>query len=130
MTKCSNKFKKPCFGPFSVHFPNFWGKFSSPENLAVTHNFIWVSSTMPKLPKLMIQFQENVWMEGQKEGQTLFYKTLLATAWGPIKSQILNNTKTWKKQHFRQLLKIITKNFMAPSSREDSAASKLQSHYK
>ena len=36
----------------------------------------------------MIQFQENAWtegrMEGWKDGQTLFYRTLPATAGGPI----------------------------------------------
>ena len=36
----------------------------------------------------MIQFQENAWTEGQTEGQkdgkTLFYRTLPATAEGPI----------------------------------------------
>ena len=37
----------------------------------------------------MIQkFQENAWAEGRtegrKDGQTLFYRTLLATAGGPI----------------------------------------------
>ena len=38
----------------------------------------------------MIQFQENAWTDGMTEGQkdvwkdrqTLFYRTLLATAWG------------------------------------------------
>ena len=34
------------------------------------------------------QFQENAWAEGRtegrKDGQTLFYRTLLATAGGPI----------------------------------------------
>ena len=36
----------------------------------------------------MIQLQENAWaerlMEGWKDGQTLFYRTLPATAEGPI----------------------------------------------
>ena len=34
----------------------------------------------------MIQFQESAWTDGrkdlQKDGQTLFYRTLPATAWG------------------------------------------------
>ena len=32
----------------------------------------------------MIQFKENAPTDGQKDGQTLFYRTLLANAWGPI----------------------------------------------
>ena len=32
----------------------------------------------------MIQFKENTQTDGQKDGQTLFYRTLLATAGGPI----------------------------------------------
>ena len=31
----------------------------------------------------MIKFQENAWTEGWKDGQTLFYRTLPATAEGP-----------------------------------------------
>ena len=36
MTKFVNKLKKPFFGPFFVHFPNFWGKKPFPENLALS----------------------------------------------------------------------------------------------
>ena len=43
----------------------------------------------------MIQFQENPWTvgqtEGQKDGQTLFYRTLPATAGSPITITTLNN---------------------------------------
>ena len=35
----------------------------------------------------MIQFQENAWTEGRKDGQTLFHSTLPATAGGPNTSQ-------------------------------------------
>ena len=42
-----------------VHLPEFGKKKNFPRKSgSVTHNFIWVSSTMP-LKKLMIQFQEN-----------------------------------------------------------------------
>ena len=33
----------------------------------------------------MIQFKENVWTDGWKDGQTLFYRTLPATTGSPIK---------------------------------------------
>ena len=44
----------------------------------------------------MIQFKENAWREGRtegwkdrwKDGQTLFYKTILATAGGPKKKSL------------------------------------------
>ena len=33
------------------------------------HNFTWISSTTPNSKKkLMIQFQENTWPDGRKEG--------------------------------------------------------------
>ena len=34
--------------------------------------------------KLMIQLQENTWTERQKDGQTLFSRTLPSTAGGPV----------------------------------------------
>ena len=44
--------KNSVFGLFLVHFPNFWGKkIFSGKSCSVTHNFIWVSSTMPKYRK-------------------------------------------------------------------------------
>ena len=93
MTKFSNKFKKPCFWP---HFPKFDGKKIFPGmSSSVIHNFTWDSSTMPKFTKKFVtQFQENAWTDkrtdrrtvGRKDkyGQTLFYRTLPATAGGPI----------------------------------------------
>ena len=36
MTKFSTKFKKPVFGHFWVHFPNFWGKKIFLENAALS----------------------------------------------------------------------------------------------
>ena len=62
--------KSQCFGPFLVHLPNFWSKKDfSGKSIFVTHNFKWVSSTMPKFrKKIMIQFQENAWTDGRTEG--------------------------------------------------------------
>ena len=53
MTKSSNKFRKPCFWPFLDPFFQFWGQknFSRKSGFA-THNFIWVSSPMPKFRKI------------------------------------------------------------------------------
>ena len=57
---------------FLAHFPNFWGRNSFSENPgSATHNFIWVSSTIPKFgKKLMIQFQDP------------FYRTFQTTTGG------------------------------------------------
>ena len=51
--KFFNKLKKKpvFFGPFLVHFPNFGDKTFFLENLAVTHNLIWIPSTTPKFRK-------------------------------------------------------------------------------
>ena len=67
MTKFLNKLKKPCFGPFWAFFLNFGAKkIFLRKSGSVTHNFIWVSSTMPN-------FRKNLWykfkkMPGQKDG--------------------------------------------------------------
>ena len=63
--------KKPVFGPFLVHFPNFRSKkLFSGKSGSVTHNFIWISNTVPKSrKKLIIQFQENTRTDGRTEGQ-------------------------------------------------------------
>ena len=50
---------------------------------SVMHNFIRVTSTMPKIQRnLMIQFQENTRTEDRMEGQTLFHRILPAAAGG------------------------------------------------
>ena len=88
MAKFFNKLKKALFlanfGPFS----NFWGKTFSPENLALSHTTTY--SFLAPCQNL-IQFQENTWtgrrmdrrMEGLKDGQSLFHRTLPTTAQGP-----------------------------------------------
>ena len=72
MTKFFNKFKKPCFWPIFGPFPYFDSKKKfSGKSSSVTHNFIWVSSTMPKFrKKLMMQFQENAQTDGRTERRT------------------------------------------------------------
>ena len=86
MIEFFNKFKKPCFGPIFSIFSQFWGA-------KQIFRKIWRCN--PKLPmgfqhhakiqkKLMIQFQGNAQIGGQREGwkeeQTLFYyRTLLTT---------------------------------------------------
>ena len=70
MTKSFNKPKKNMFwANFWSIFPNFEAIFFSSENLAIMHNFIWVSCTTAKIQKkLMIQFRENAWTEGWTKG--------------------------------------------------------------
>ena len=87
MTKFSNKIKNPVLAHFWSIFPIFRAKNFHPENPAVTQNFTFISSTVPKFRKN----QENTKtdrrtdgrMEEQKDRQTLFHRTLLPTAGGP-----------------------------------------------
>ena len=70
MTKFFNKFKKTLAYFWSI-FPIFGTKKIVLENPTVTHNVIWVSSTIPKFgKKLMILFQENTQTDRQPEGTT------------------------------------------------------------
>ena len=86
MTQFSNKLKKPCFWSILGLFFQSWGKTKFPQNIRLCHAQLHMSfehhAKFQK--KLMILFQENVWTEGQTEGQkgeqTLFYRTLTATA--------------------------------------------------
>ena len=54
----------------TLFLAHFWGKnFFSGKSGFVVHNFMWVPNIMPKFrKKLMIQFQENTWTDGQTEG--------------------------------------------------------------
>ena len=105
MTKFPNKLKKPCFWPILDPFSQFWGKkkFFLKKSNSVTQKFIWISSTMPNfrkndtIPRKYLDRR----MDGRmKDGQTLFYRTLPATAGGPKTDwheDIQMDTKSKKK---------------------------------
>ena len=71
--------KKPVFGPF-------WEKIFS-QKIRLCHAQLHMGFLAKFQKKLMVQFQGNAWAEGRtksrKDGQTLFYRTLSATAWDP-----------------------------------------------
>ena len=103
--------KKPCFWPI---FPIFGAKnFFPRKSGSVVHNFIWVSSIMPKFRKNwrnennLTDRRTDVRMDGrtkgQKDRQTLFYMTLPATAEGGTKNVIypLPQCQTWQAGHLR-----------------------------
>ena len=76
MTKFSKKLKKPVYGPFWAHFPNFGGKKIFPaKSGSVMYNFTWDSSTMPKFRKNLIHNSQKMpgpmegWTEGRKNGR-------------------------------------------------------------
>ena len=73
MTKFFNKFKKAWFWPILVSFSQFLGqKKSFPENLVLPR---------ATSPQLMIQLQcLDRQKDGQKDGLSLFWRTLLPTA--------------------------------------------------
>ena len=80
MTKFSNK--KPRFWPILGPFSQFWGKKNFPRKSgSVTHNFIWVSSTMPNfrktndtIPRKCLDRRTGRTMEGWKDKQTMLYR--------------------------------------------------------
>ena len=97
MTKFSNKLKKPCFWPI---FPILGAKKIFPENPALScktsHGILAPCQNLEKINNTSPRKRLNRWedrrTEGQKEGwkdgqtQTLFYRTLPATAGGPKSS--------------------------------------------
>ena len=86
MTKSFNKFKKPCFWPIFGPFPQILQQIFFPENMALSHTTLYglvvpcqnSQKTNNTIPRKCLE-------EGQNNGQTLFYRTLLATTGGPIK---------------------------------------------
>ena len=91
MTKFSNKLKKPCFWSIFGPFSQFWGqkkKKKFPENpvlsrktsqgiLALCQNLEKINDTIPRK-------HPNRRKDGSTDRQILFYRTLPATARGPI----------------------------------------------
>ena len=83
----STNSKNPVFGLFLVHFPNFGGKIFFPENLAL-YGFLPQCQNLEKTNDAILRKCLDRWkdrgMEGWKDKQTLFYRTLLATTGGPL----------------------------------------------
>ena len=77
--------KNPVFGTSLVHFANFWGKNIFSRNPALTsttsYGFLAPYQNLEKTNDNIPRKQ----MEGWKDGQTIFYRTLPATAGGPIR---------------------------------------------
>ena len=96
MTKFFNKFKKLCFWPIFGPFSQFWGQKNFFQKIWLSHttsytflvpcqNFKKTNDTIPrKCPDRL--------KEGQKDRQTLFHRTLWATAMSP-KRQKKNNSQ-------------------------------------
>ena len=84
MTKFSNKFKNPCFWPI---FPILGAKKIFLENLALScttsYGFLTPCQNLEKFNDTIQRKCPDRRKEGRKHGQTLFYRTLLATARGP-----------------------------------------------
>ena len=85
MTKFFNKIQKTLFSAhFCGIFPIFKAKTIFPENPALSAKLHMGFQHHAKIQKkLMIQFQENAWTDRQKDGQTLFYRTLPAITRNP-----------------------------------------------
>ena len=101
--KSFNKFKKPwflsIFSSLNWGMPQnkVWGKKIFPENLALscttTYGFLVSCQnserTNDAIPRKHLDRRMDRKIEGQKNGQTLFYMTLLATNWGSKKLRYL-----------------------------------------
>ena len=85
MTKFSTKLKKNYYWPIFGQFSPVLG-----QNKFFQKITKWASNTMLSFTQKMRQSQENFWMEGWKDGQTLICRTLLYKAGGP-KNGMMNN---------------------------------------
>ena len=87
------------------HFPNFGGKkFFSGKSSSLTHNVIWISSIMLNLEKTNDTTPRKYpdrWKNGQKDGQTLFHRTLPANAGDPtsLVSEVTSRRKEEYQNH-------------------------------
>ena len=75
----------------------------SKKSSSVTHNYIWAPNTMLSAKfqrKLMSESRENLRTDGRTEGQTLFYRTLLAEAGSPTSKQSLEHFKILNQRLF------------------------------
>ena len=82
MTKIFNKFKKHVFGPFLVHFPNFWGKkkFSGKFGLSrMSYGFLAPCQNFEKTNDAIPRKRP----DRRKDGQILFHRTIPPTAGDP-----------------------------------------------
>ena len=96
MTQFSNKFKKPCFWPI---FPIFGTKKIFLENPALSrttsYEFLATCQNLEKINLTIQRKRLDRRKDGRTEGQTLFYRTLPATAGG-----IKRSTKNYNYKVF------------------------------
>ena len=86
MNKFSNKLKKLVFGPFWFHFQFLrQKKFSWKIWLSRTtsYGFLAWCQNLEKVNDTIQRKHPDRWKDGWKDGQTLFYRTLLALAGAP-----------------------------------------------
>ena len=119
MTKFSNKFKKPCFWPI---FPIFGAKKIFLENPALSHTtsygFLAPYQNLEKVNDTIQKKCPDRWKDGRMYGrtdrQTLFYRTLLATAGGPVTGFYMKHNAGRKWVNLREN---ISSYIISPSSR-------------
>ena len=65
--------KNPVFAPFLVHFPNFWGKKSFLENLALSYTnsygFLASCQNLEKTNDTIPRKRTDWWKDGRKDGR-------------------------------------------------------------
>ena len=71
MTKFFNKFKKPVFDPFLVHFHNFGGSFFFLGNLALSHTpsyrFLAPCQNLERTNDTISRKHQNIWKDGRMD---------------------------------------------------------------
>ena len=95
--------KNPVFGPFWAPFFKFWGqKKTFLENLALSHTTLNVIlAPCQNLEKINATIPRK--HPDRQDRQTLFYRTILVTAWGPINDMIIFNYRLAIKLDFRKI---------------------------
>ena len=104
--KFCNKFKKTCFWPIFGRFSQFWGqKIIFGKSGSVTHSFTWISSTISKFRKIMIQSQENVRTDGRMEGWTEGWADPISQdSSGYHRPKTEHHNDAFKEKHKRDIL--------------------------
>ena len=88
MTKFLNKSKNLVFGPYLVHFPNFGGKKQIFWNIwlcTTSYGFLAPCQNLEKTDDTIPRKHPERRTDGRKVRQTLFHRTLPATAGSPKK---------------------------------------------
>ena len=104
---CPINWKNPVFGPFWALFSQFLGKKSFPENRVLSRTYSYEFLAPCQISEKTNDTIPRKRLDRRKDGQTLFYRTLLATAGGLIKSVTVEEEKCTNLHKFALTKKLI-----------------------